>query len=144
MDLRAFPARDWSRALNEALYQPHAQYSLQDSIAADDPLLVEMLCRQLLPARGVEATPDEILVTVGSQQGLDLLSRALLGTGSTVAVEDPGYLDARHIFVRAGARLLPLPVTAAGVVPCGRSGRGGPAACDAVPPPSDQRHAEHR
>ncbi|MEV6793118.1 PLP-dependent aminotransferase family protein [Streptomyces sp. NPDC051320] len=117
VDLRAFPARDWSRALNEALYQPHAQYSLQDSIAADDPLLVEMLCRQLLPARGVEAAPDEVLVTVGSQQGLDLLSRALLGTGSTVAVEDPGYLDARHIFVRAGARLLPLPVTSAGVVP---------------------------
>jgi GntR family transcriptional regulator/MocR family aminotransferase len=58
-----------------------------------------------------------VLVTVGSQQGLDLLSRALLRTGSVVAVEEPGYLDARHIFVRAGARLVPLPVTSAGVVP---------------------------
>ncbi len=117
VDLRAFPARDWSRALNEALYQPHARYSLQDSIAFDDPLLVEMVCSRLLPARGVEATPEEVLVTVGSQQGLDLLTRALLGTGSVVAVEDPGYLDARHIFVRAGARLMPLPVTAAGLTP---------------------------
>lgn len=117
VDIRAFPSRDWSRALNEALYQPHVQYSLQDSIAADDPLLVEMLCNQLLPARGVEASPEEVLVTVGSQQGLYLLSRALLRSGSVVAVEDPGYLDARHIFVRAGATLLPVPVNSSGMLP---------------------------
>lgn len=117
VDVRAFPARAWSRALNDALYQPHVQYSLQDSIAADDPLLVENLCNRLLPARGVQATPEEVLVTVGSQQGLDLLSRTLLGAGSTVAVEEPGYLDARHIFVRAGATLLPLPVNSSGLQP---------------------------
>ncbi|MDI3405665.1 MocR-like pyridoxine biosynthesis transcription factor PdxR [Streptomyces cavernicola] len=117
VDLRAFPARDWSRALNKALYPPHIQYSLQDGIAADDPLLVEMVCRHLLPARGVEASPEEVLITVGSQQGLDLLSRALLGQGSVVAVEDPGYLDARHIFVRAGATLLPMTANEAGLKP---------------------------
>ncbi|GAA2093812.1 PLP-dependent aminotransferase family protein [Streptomyces albiaxialis] len=117
VDFRAFPARAWARALNDALYHPHVQFSLQDSIAADDPLLVETLCTRLLPARGVRAEPDEVLVTVGSQQGLDLLSRALLGPGSTVAVEDPGYLDARHIFARAGAALRPLPVNASGLRP---------------------------
>jgi GntR family transcriptional regulator/MocR family aminotransferase len=117
VDPRSFPARDWTRALNEALYQPHLQHSLQDSIAADDPLLVEMLCRRLLPSRGVEAAPDEVLVTVGSQQGLHLLGEALLGSGSQVAVEDPGYLDARHIFVRAGAELRPLPVGPSGLIP---------------------------
>lgn len=117
VDFRAFPARAWARSLNDALYHPHAQFSLQDSIAADDPLLAETLCTRLLPARGVRAEPDEVLVTVGSQQGLDLLSRALLKPGSHVAVEDPGYLDARHIFARAGADLLPLPVNASGLQP---------------------------
>lgn len=116
-DLRAFPARAWARVLNQALFPPHAQFSLQDSVAADDPLLAEMVCRRLLPARGVQASPDEILFTVGSQQGLDLLSRTLLGEGSRVAVEDPGYLDARHIFARAGATLRPLPVNGSGLRP---------------------------
>ncbi|MER5389521.1 PLP-dependent aminotransferase family protein [Saccharopolyspora sp. NPDC002686] len=103
VDVTAFPSRSWLRCLRDALFHPHIYQSLQDSVGSDDPMLVEMICRHLLPARGIEAGPDEVLVTVGSQQGLDLLGRALLGPGQTVMIEDPGYLDARHIFVRAGA-----------------------------------------
>lgn len=103
VDISAFPARSWTRCLREALYQPHTFHSLADSVGSDDPMLTEQVCRHLLPARGIEATPEEILVTVGSQQGLDLLGRALLGSGQAVAMENPGYLDARHIFLRTGA-----------------------------------------
>jgi GntR family transcriptional regulator/MocR family aminotransferase len=117
VDVGAFPARSWTRCLRDALFRPHIFHSLQDSVGSDDPLLVEMISRHLLPARGIEADASEILVTVGSQQGLDLLGRALLGSGQLVAMEDPGYLDARHIFLRSGARLLPLPVDRSGVRP---------------------------
>jgi GntR family transcriptional regulator/MocR family aminotransferase len=117
VDSAAFPTLAWSRALREALYQPHAHFSLRDGVSSDDPMLVELLCRKILPARGIDAEPHEVLVTMGSQEGLSLIARALAGEGSTVAVEDPGYLDARHIFVRAGASLMPLPVDASGVVP---------------------------
>lgn len=117
VDARSFPVLAWSRALREALHQPHLHYSLRDGIADDDPLLVEMLCDRILPSRGIEATPESVLITLGSQEGLRLLSSALLGAGTVVAVEDPGYLDARHVFVRAGASLVPLPVDGAGVVP---------------------------
>jgi GntR family transcriptional regulator/MocR family aminotransferase len=116
-DARSFPARAWARALREALNEPHLHFSLRDAIEEDDPLLLEMLCREILPARGIDADVAEVLVTMGSQEGLSLLSSALLHEGSTVAVEDPGYLDARHIFVRAGAALRALPVDGSGIVP---------------------------
>ncbi|RDH74034.1 PLP-dependent aminotransferase family protein [Mycolicibacterium moriokaense] len=117
VDIRSFPARAWVRCLRDALYHPHAYASLQDSVAADDPLLIDMIRQQLLPPRGIEAAPDEILVTVGSQQGLDLVGRLLLGPGHRVAIENPGYLDARHIFVRTGATVSGIDVDEHGIRP---------------------------
>jgi GntR family transcriptional regulator / MocR family aminotransferase len=117
IDIRSFPARAWARCLRDALYQPHAYASLQDSVATDDPMLIDMIRQQLLPPRGIEAEPDEILVTVGSQQGLDLVSRMLLGPGHRVAIENPGYLDARHIFVRTGATVYGIDVDEHGLRP---------------------------
>lgn len=116
-DVRSFPVRAWQRALRESLYHPHVFPSLQDSLGVDDPMLVDAVRRQLLPTRGIEADPDEIMITVGSQHGLDLLGRVLLGRKSVVAMEDPGYLDAQHIFTRTGASLQPMPVDADGAVP---------------------------
>ncbi|MFD9894667.1 PLP-dependent aminotransferase family protein [Amycolatopsis sp. NPDC059027] len=117
MDVTAFPARSWARCLRDALYRPHVFPALQDSVGSDDPMLVEMVCKHLLPARGIEADPAEVLITVGSQQGLDLLGRALLGPGQTVAMENPGYLDARHIFLRTGAGVRGLDVDQSGLRP---------------------------
>ncbi|NIO41292.1 MAG: PLP-dependent aminotransferase family protein, partial [Burkholderiales bacterium] len=74
--------RDWAR----------------DSIDCDDPLLIEQIHTRLLPRRGVWASPDEILVTVGAQQALYMLATLLVTSGTTVGIEDPGYPDARNIF----------------------------------------------
>ncbi|MHB1711124.1 MAG: MocR-like pyridoxine biosynthesis transcription factor PdxR [Acidimicrobiales bacterium] len=117
VEARSFPSLAWSRVLREALYEPHLHYSLRDGIAADDPLLVDLLCDRILPGRGIETSPENVMITMGSQEGLQLLSHALLGPASVVAVEEPGYLDARHVFVRAGAELAPHPVDGSGVVP---------------------------
>ncbi len=117
VDTSSFPRLAWSRALREALEPPHLHYSLRDGIDEDDPALLEQLCRHVLPGRGIEVDPSQVLVTSGSQQGLDLLAHALLDSSSTVAVEDPGYPDARHIVTRAGARIRYLPVDGAGVIP---------------------------
>ena len=117
VDTSSFPRLAWSRALREALEPPHLHYSLRDGIDEDDPELLEQLCRHVLPGRGIEVDPSQVMVTLGSQQGLDLLAHALLDSSSTVAVEDPGYPDARHIVTRAGARIRYLPVDGAGVVP---------------------------
>jgi Transcriptional regulators containing a DNA-binding HTH domain and an aminotransferase domain (MocR family) and their eukaryotic orthologs len=117
VDVRSFPVSAWLRCLREAMYQPHIYHSLQDSIGADDPLLVEMIRRQLLPARGIEVQDSQIMITDGSQHGLDLLSRLLLSDGSRVVFENPGYLDARHIFMRNAASITPMPVDESGCCP---------------------------
>jgi GntR family transcriptional regulator / MocR family aminotransferase len=116
-DIRSFPVSAWMRCLREAMFHPHVYYSLQDSLGVDDQLLVEMIRRHLLPGRGIEADDSQIMITDGSQHGLDLLARLLLGKDSRVAFENPGYLDARHIFLRNGAEIVPVPVDEAGCCP---------------------------
>jgi 2-aminoadipate transaminase len=51
-----------------------------------------------LAGRGLHVDPAQVLVTSGSQQGLDLLGKLLLDAGSTVAVESPSYLGALQSF----------------------------------------------
>ena len=112
----AFPDRAWLRSLREALRGEHRRFSLQDGIDVDDPLLTELVCREILAGRGIAATPDRVLITVGSQQGLHLVAAALVGEGSRVMVENPGYPDARHILARAGAALVPGEVDDGGLI----------------------------
>ncbi|MEU2198790.1 PLP-dependent aminotransferase family protein [Isoptericola sp. NPDC019482] len=113
---RAFPSRAWLRAVTTALDGPHRRYTLRDSADRDDPLLVEAIRTMLLPAKGIDAAPDEILVTSGSQQALSVLASALLDPGRSVGVENPGYVDAARIFHRSGARVVPFPTDRDGVV----------------------------
>jgi GntR family transcriptional regulator/MocR family aminotransferase len=67
---------------------------------------------------------QQIMIVSGSQQALDLSARVLLDVGSPVWVEEPGYWLARHVFLSAGCRLVPVPVdddgldVAAGIERC--------------------------
>ncbi len=107
-ELGSFPVRGWQRSAVEALHTPHLAYSVRDAGDQDDPLLVEALCNEILPPRGVNATPEEVLVTSGAQQGLSLIADVLMPTKCTVAVENPGYVDAWHISSRIGAVVVPI------------------------------------
>ena len=67
--------------------------------------------------RAVVGRPEDILVASGAQQAFDLLARVLVTAGETVvAIEDPGYPPLRVAFAAAGARLVPVPVDAEGLV----------------------------
>jgi len=67
--------------------------------------LIEQLVTTLA-ARGIETTPDEIIVTTGSQQGLDLAGRALIDPGDVVLVELPTYSGAIAAFRNLQASLV--------------------------------------
>jgi 2-aminoadipate transaminase len=60
---------------------------------------------------------DSILITSGSQQGLDLLGKTLLNDGDAVVIEEPGYLGAIQAFSLYKPRFLPLPVSQEGMDP---------------------------
>lgn len=59
--------------------------------------------------RGVTIGPDDIMVTSGSQQGLELAARIMLEPGDNVLVEEPSYPGALQVFRAAGARIVGVP-----------------------------------
>ncbi|MGW4929509.1 MocR-like transcription factor YczR [Agromyces sp. NPDC004153] len=62
-------------------------------------------------ARGLATTPDQIMVTIGAQHAIALLSRALIGRGDRAVTEVPIYPHAYEALRAAGARLVPVPVS---------------------------------
>ncbi len=68
-----------------------------------------------LEARGVECSPEQVVIVSGSQQGLDLVSRLLLHEGDHVAVEEPGYGNGFRLFQANGARVTGVPVDEEGI-----------------------------
>ncbi len=76
--------------------------------------LVEAV-RGVLDSRHIHVAPDEIVVTSGSQQGLDLVARVLLDPGDVVLVEEPTYTGAISVFVNAQADVVGVPQDEEGV-----------------------------
>ncbi|MDB5731269.1 MAG: h16, partial [Variovorax sp.] len=83
--------------------------------ARDDESLVQQIRTRVLPRRGVWASADEIVVTVGAQHALYMIADLLVREGTRVGIEEPGYPDARNIFASRTSELIPLPVDAQGL-----------------------------
>ncbi|HET8628570.1 MAG TPA: PLP-dependent aminotransferase family protein [Thermomicrobiales bacterium] len=77
---------------------------------AGDPDLRAVVAAYLGRARGIACGPDDVVITSGASQAFDLLARATLAPGDSVAIEEPGYPAARNLLLERGARLVPLPV----------------------------------
>jgi DNA-binding transcriptional MocR family regulator len=80
------------------------------------PALREALAG-MLQAQGTKVTADEILVTGGAQQGLNVVARALLGPGDVVVVESPCWHGAFRAFRAAGAEVVGVPMDHEGMDP---------------------------
>ncbi|TIW31232.1 MAG: PLP-dependent aminotransferase family protein, partial [Mesorhizobium sp.] len=115
-DPALFPTAEWRECNRMALAVLEIRNWASDMVDRDDPLLIEQIQARLLPRRGIFANPDEIIVTLGAQNALYMLASLLMTKGSKVAMEDPGYPDARSIFRLAGADIQPVPVDQSGIV----------------------------
>lgn len=104
------------RAAYDRVLAERPRQALQYSTTEGDPELRAAVAGRLT-GRGLPTGPDDLLVTGGSQQGLTLLATALLEPGDTVLVENPTYLAALQCFGFAGARVVPVPTDADGVIP---------------------------
>lgn len=98
VDHNLFPLAEWRDCARQALGKKWLGSWTNDTWAHDDPLLVEQIRRRILPRRGIMANDDEILVTLGAQNALYLLTSLLVGPETRVAMEEPGYPDIRNIF----------------------------------------------
>ena len=117
LDHALFPIAEWRDCARQALGRRFLGVWTNDAHGEDDPLLVEQIRRRILPRRGILASDDEILVTLGAQNALYLLASLLVRKGTRVAMEEPGYRDARNIFALHQAQIDYVPVDAEGLPP---------------------------
>lgn len=115
-DLDAFPRDIWARLLRRASQRLDAASAAYGEMAGVESLR-RNLSEHLREARGVNAEPEQIIVTSSAQAALDLLARGLTNAGDRVWIEDPGYLGARAAFLGAGASLVPMAVDEHGLDP---------------------------
>jgi 2-aminoadipate transaminase len=92
-------------------YVPELGYSSATGDPATRTWLAEYVRRF-----GVNCNTDDILLTTGSQQGLDLIGRTLLQPGEGLLVESPCYVSGMDVFENLGMNLLPVPVDDAGMI----------------------------
>jgi len=113
-DVAYFPYETWAK-----LVARHARKSLQAvslyQNAQGYPRLREAIAAHIGISRGVHCSPEQVILTAGSQGALDLVARVLLDPGDLAWVEDPGYFGARWALLAAGAKLIPVPVDQAGI-----------------------------
>lgn len=77
--------------------------------------LREAVAGYLGSARGVACDADQVIITAGTQQAIELIAKLLLEPGDTVCMEDPGYSPARMLFELAGAKIVSIPVDGEGL-----------------------------
>ncbi len=97
----------------------HSKSTPVECMAYGDPRghlpLRESIADYLGVVRGVRCDPMQVMITTGSQQGLQLAGRVLLDPGDAVWMEEPGYVGARQALSMAGAHLVPINVDKEGL-----------------------------
>jgi len=78
--------------------QNNGKQALQYANTEGDSALREWIAARYQQMQGLTISADNILITNGSQQVLDLLGKVLLNTGDPIAIENPGYLGAIQAF----------------------------------------------
>ena len=123
-----FPREAFARAFDEVLRRDGKaalQYGPTDGYA---PLREWIAARLSTPAARID--PSQVLLTNGSQQGLDIIGKVLLEAGDTVAVETPTYLGALQALSQYFPRYLELPCDEGGLDPAALAAPlGATAAC---------------
>jgi GntR family transcriptional regulator / MocR family aminotransferase len=113
-DERFFPLEKFTATLTEAWSRRPDLWQYAPPLGLEE-LRIEIARR--LTESGVRRSPDEILVTSGAQQGLDLVFRTFTDAGDAVAMESPTYPGALALARFAGVDIVPMPMTPEGADP---------------------------
>jgi GntR family transcriptional regulator / MocR family aminotransferase len=113
-DTQSLPRLALARAYRRALRDVPSLLDYADP--RGEPRLRAALAAMLRASRGLAVSADDVLVTRGSQMALALIGQALVRPGDVIAVESLGYQPAWRALARQGARLVPVPVDAEGLV----------------------------
>jgi GntR family transcriptional regulator / MocR family aminotransferase len=115
-DVTKFPARVWSRLHNKYWRRPRPDlltYAPGGGLAA----LRHALADYLRTSRSVRCTPEQIVITTGIHQSVDLAVRLLSDPGDVIWTEDPCYWGVRSVLHVSGLQSRPIAVDAEGINP---------------------------
>ncbi|NEQ53156.1 MAG: PLP-dependent aminotransferase family protein [Leptolyngbya sp. SIO3F4] len=113
--LELFPVNLWRKLLSKHCCQTSHWLEYATSSTGYQPLR-QAVANYLQRSRAVRCTPKQVIITNGSQQALSLITQLLVSPGDSIAIEEPGYLGARHIFQASGANLLHIPLDRDGLI----------------------------
>ena len=111
-----FPLSEFRRLAKEVIDSPEAIQILQLGSSRGYAPLRRFLWDEALRS-GIARPSDDLLITNGCQQALDLLARLFAAPGSTVVLEDPVYHGMLRVFARTGAEIVGIGVDEAGIDP---------------------------
>ncbi len=114
-NLSAIPM-DMMAGIVETLIKDHGQEALQYGSGQGHPQLREQIC-DVMALEGIKANPNDVLVTTGSQQALDLISRIFIDPGDVVLVEAPSYVGALGTFAQYEASVVHVEMDQNGLIP---------------------------
>jgi 2-aminoadipate transaminase len=104
-----FPVEQIAKAASQVLGGTDV-YALQYSTTEGYQPLREYIAQRYLQNKGLAVSADEILITNGSQQGLDLIGKVFIGKGDRIAIERPAYLGAIQAFSVYEPQFYPVPL----------------------------------
>ena len=109
-----FPTEEMRRATVK-VFETFGSDVFQYSNSEGFPGLRELIALRYREKKGLDIKAQDILITNGSQQGLDLLGKVYINDGDTVVIEEPGYLGAIQAFSLFRPRFRPVPLTECGM-----------------------------
>ncbi len=114
-NLSALPLDVVGKLMGE-LVQTRGAQALQYGSGQGDPVLRELICT-VMALEGIDASPEDVVVTVGSQQALDLVTRVFIDPGDVVIAEAPSYVGALGTFAAYQAEVVHVAMDEHGLVP---------------------------
>jgi 2-aminoadipate transaminase len=114
-NLSALPMEMMAEVVRE-LVSTNGTEALQYGSGQGHPLLREQIC-EVMALEGIRADADDVIVTTGSQQALDLISRIFIDPGDVVLVEAPSYVGALGTFSQYQASVVHIETDQDGMVP---------------------------
>jgi 2-aminoadipate transaminase len=114
-NLTALPMNEISKVFADVILE-EGQVALQYGSGQGHPVLREQIT-EIMALEGVAAHPDDVIVTTGSQQALDLISRIFIDPGDVVLAEAPSYVGALGTFRQYQAQIVHIAMDDDGLIP---------------------------
>lgn len=113
--MELFPVEEMKQASIKVM-DTMGRAAMQYSSTEGYPKLREQICERMLKKQGIKTTPDNILITSGSQVGLDFSARVFLNKGDTVMMEAPSYLGAVNAMKACEPKFVSIPTDNEGML----------------------------